>query len=162
MLEKTGVKRRPSKMKKFFYSFVNYKAWVSYDELGSNVSRMLSLVKNFCAINKRPKEIMEETYEESIARLGLSAADEEKRRKTFWWSSIIYLIFCVLFLIYFFYLLLIGRIFIALLVTIFIGIMGLSAYREHFWYFQMTKRRLGNTFKDWWNFMINNDKHNKI
>ncbi len=154
MVKKTEQTQKPGKVKRFFRSFVNYKAWVSYDELNQNVSNVVGLLKRFCSLNKNQPETIQETYQEAIIRLGLSQQEEEKRRKTFWWSSMIYLAFCLLFLGYFFYLLTIGRIWVALLVTIFIGIMGLSAYREHFWYFQMTKKQLGNHFKDWLNFVL--------
>jgi hypothetical protein len=32
--------------------------------------------------------------------------------------------------------------------------MAVFAYREHFWYFQMKTRTLGNTFQDWFSFLL--------
>jgi intracellular multiplication protein IcmV len=67
--------------------------------------------------------------------------------------SILYFIAGLLFLTYTLYMILhlhLGMI-LGLLVT---ALMMLFAYREHFWYFQMKTRKLGNTFKDWLSFVL--------
>ena len=144
-------KRRP--IRKFFKSFVNVRKWVSYDEVSVNAKNTLSMFRRLVS---RPSkdEVRVETYEEAIARLDLNPMQVLARKRNFLYSAMIYLAFALGFAVYFIYLLVNLNLVAAFLTTILIVLMSLAAYREHFWYMQMQKQKLGCTFRDWLGFVL--------
>lgn len=142
-------KSRP--IKKFFKSFVDVKKWSSYDEVSGNAKTTWSL---FRRLLHRNDNVRQETYEEAIDRLGLGQEQLAARKDNFLYSFMIYGFFSFIFFIYFVYLLFNTRLLAAFLVLILMSLMALAAYREHFWYMQMQKKKLGCTFQDWLDFIL--------
>jgi len=151
--EKKVVSQKRKPIRKFFKSFVNVKAWVSYDEIKSNTKNTWSLFQRL--IYRGPKEgVRQETYEEAVIRLGLTPEQLLSRKRNFLYSALLYEAFAVAFFIYFIYLLVNLKIIASCLTLILVVLMSVVAYREHFWYMQMQKKKLGCNFKDWVGFIL--------
>ena len=99
-----------------------------------------------------------ETFEQCLKRLGITEAQLQKRMR----SSLQIILFClglgVAIIIYAFYLWSQGMLMAGFTSLILGGLLGSYAFREHFNYFQMKKRQLGCSLKDWVKFMIGGGK----
>jgi len=143
-------KRKP--IKKFFKSFVDVKKWSSYDEVSANTKNTWGLFRRL--FSRATGEVRRETYEEAIVRLGLNEEQAIARKNNFLYSSLVYAAFALGFLIYFIYSLIHLRLLAAGLTIMLIVLMSLAAYREHFWYMQMQKKKLGCDFHEWLAFIL--------
>ena len=95
---------------------------------------------------------------DDLSKMGITEEKLQKAKKTCYKMSIFsaliaiflmfYLTFCVIKMYY------MSCIIIFLLAMVLFGL----AFRYHFWYMQVTKRRLGCTFRDWLNFLFSKDK----
>ncbi len=95
---------------------------------------------------------------DDLSKLGITEEKLQKAKKTCYkmsiFSSVIaiflifYLTFCMIKMYY------MSSIVTFLLVMVLFGL----AFRYHFWYMQVTKRRLGCTFSDWLDFLFSKDK----
>jgi intracellular multiplication protein IcmV len=147
-------KRRP--VRAFFKLFVNVRGWVSYDELSANTQTTYGLFRKFFHSSRNP--VRHETYEEAAVRLGMTEDQLAKRKETFLYSALIYWIFAFGLFAYFIYLLMHMYFLAVCFDLMLVLLLSLTAYREHFWYMQMQKRRLGCNFYDWLNFVLRRDK----
>ena len=94
---------------------------------------------------KGPKE----TFEEAIARMNLTEADLKDRQKMFLMQTFVYLGVGLCVLGYAIWLAFQGYI-TGMLVTFLVALLAFSyAFRSHFWLFQLKKRKLGCTFKEY-------------
>ncbi|CAL7959926.1 intracellular multiplication protein IcmV [Gammaproteobacteria bacterium] len=148
--EKSGL------TKKFFKSFVDVKRWSSYDEVSANTKTTINLYRRFFSRSTEP--IHQETYEQSVARLNLNETQLANRKRAFLYSALIYFAFALVFFIYFIYLLVHMHLYAACLEFILLGLVSIVAYREHFWYMQMQKKKLGCNFYDWVAFILRRAK----
>ena len=154
MLEEKEItikKRRP--IRAFFKSFVNVRKWSSYDEVSADAKMTFGLFRKFFSRNTA-RVIKQETYEESVARLHMTEEQLLQRKKVFLYSALIYGGLAFILFVYFVYLLLTKHFLATFLALILTGLMIVSAYREHFWYMQMQKRKLGCSFSDWLAFVL--------
>ncbi len=129
---------------------VNFPRWMGARQLKTNADAIIKMVKD---LQLRRPPLRQETFEEAIVRLHLSEEDIRQRMRVCLTLSIIYSCLMILFLAYTIFLILhfsLGMI-LAALVTM---LMASFVYREHFWYFQMKTRKLGNTFQDWVSFLV--------
>jgi len=91
----------------------------------------------------------EETFEEAVTRLQLTEEDIQKRKKQFLNLAISFGVFAFVVLCYTVYLFWNGHI-LAGILGVAVTIMILTqVFRYHFWHFQMKKRKLGCTLKEW-------------
>ncbi|MDF3054637.1 MAG: icmV [Gammaproteobacteria bacterium] len=134
-----------------FKPFVNIPTFLGWKELKSSYQNLSGMTK--AAITPVQKEAaVQESFEEAKARLGLSEQDLINKRKEFLKMSVFYLVMAVGLFIYLIYLLFTG-VFLGVFVAAVLVFVALAfAYREHFWYVQMSQRTLGLTFKDWRNY----------
>lgn len=132
--------------------FINPKGWLSYDEVKNNAKTVFGLFRRFFTPIKT--EQRSETYEQALVRFGLNEQQAEAKKKKFLYSAIVYLIFGILFLAYFLYLLYHAKFLASFMAFILMVLMVLSFYREHFWYMQMKKKKLGCGFGDWVAFIL--------
>ncbi|EKE01722.1 MAG: IcmV [uncultured bacterium] len=144
-------KRGP--IKKLFKSFVDVKKWMSYDEVVTNTKTTIGLFRRLISYSK-PEAIRHETYEEAVARLGMTEAQLLNRKKAFLYSALVYGAFALVLFIYLIYLLVNAYFFAAFFDLILACLLFLTAYLEHFWYMQMQKKKLGCGFQDWLNFIL--------
>jgi|688.fasta_scaffold488095_2 intracellular multiplication protein IcmV len=135
---------------KLIKPFVNFPRWMNLAQLWANGRAIVKSIRDL-KVHRPP--VRKESFEEAIARLQLSEEDVKARQKNCLILSILYASFALLFLIYTVYLIIHGSLgmIIGLLIT---SLMTTFAYREHFWYFQLKTRTLGNTFRDWVSFLL--------
>jgi hypothetical protein len=96
---------------------------------------------------------------DDLSKLGITEEKLQKAKKTCYKMSIfsliigifliLYLTLCIIKMYY------MSCIIIFLLAMVLFGL----AFRYHFWYMQVTKRRLGCTFGDWVNFLFSKDSN---
>jgi intracellular multiplication protein IcmV len=147
-------KRRP--IKRFFKSFVDVKTWVSYDEVAANAKNTIGLFRRLTS--RGTEEVRHETYEEALVRMNLTPEQVVARKNNFLYSAMIYGAFALGFFLYFSYLLINLHILASFLALIPTVLMLLTAYREHFWYMQMQKKKLGCSFHEWLDFVLGRKK----
>lgn len=136
---------------------VNVKGWISWDSIKNNGKTVASLVSNLKVPDGKPTEVRS-TFEALVKRDGLSEQDLQARRK----SHIYVALGCVfLGLIGFVWtiLLFMKLMFLSALVALSLtSLMFAYAFREHFYSFQIKKRSLDCTFKEWFSGFFSNKK----
>lgn len=151
-----NIKNEPPKKGKvgrFFKSFVDVKTWVSYDEVKTNTKSIYSLFARF--FSKRPDRTgYQETFEEAVIRLNLTEKQIDDRKRIFLYSALIYLFVSLALIAYAVYLMTRILIVPAIFTLILTAFIMALAYREHLWYMQMSKRKLGCNFKEWLEFVL--------
>lgn len=149
---KEASTRKSKPVRSFFKSFVDVKRWSSYDEVSAHTKTTVGLFRRL--FSRSIKEVRHETYEEAIARLGLTPEQVIAKKKSLLQQAIIYGIFTLAFFVYFFYLLINIKLVAAGMMLILVVLMALSTYQEHFWYMQMHKKKLGCNFAEWLDFVL--------
>jgi intracellular multiplication protein IcmV len=137
-----------------FKPLVNAKKWMGLPQLIVNAQAIL---RTFNDMKVRRPAVRKETFEEAVARQNLSEDDIKNRMRNCLTLAIIYYLAGLLFLVYTTYMIVhlqLGTV-LGLLITI---LMAVFAYREHFWYFQLKTRTLGNSFRDWLTFLFRGRK----
>jgi len=136
------VRKKPG----FFRRLFNVKAWISYEQILS-FARSIKEVFNTLTGKKVSKQ--KETFDEAVQRLKLSEKDITEKTEQFLLMARLYFFSSLALFFYALYLLFnlhILATIVSLVLTVFLAV---SAWREHFWYMQMTKRQLGCTLNDW-------------
>ena len=131
--------------KGFFRSMVDFSTWMGTDSIKANgqaIGTIFERVRNYTPSGRV------ETFDEAMKRLGLDEEALNKRKRQCLLSGWLFVAFSLSLFVYSFSLLLHDHLvsfFIAFLLAL---IAGLTAYREGFWYYQMTKRKLGCSHKE--------------
>jgi len=99
----------------------------------------------------KKKEVLSETFEEAMQRLQLTEEDLVKRRQALWIQSMVILGLGLLMIAYCFFSLYQATFVSAWLSFLFSVLLFAYAFRAHFWYYQLSKRKLGCTFSEWFN-----------
>ena len=135
--------------------FVNFPAWLGWKQIAVTGRQIYSLAKDLTQKNKK-EAMLQETFAQAMQRLNLTDVDVAKNCRTHLNLAIFYLICAVALFIYTIYLFGWHDYLIAPVVSLVLTILMLAfAYREHFWYFQMKKHKLGCSFKEWKAFILN-------
>lgn len=116
------------------------------------VSFNKNLAKNARGIFKPQQAKRQETFEEAASRLKLTEVDIQRRMREFLHLAIGFAALALLVLAYTVYLFWCGDIAAGMLGSLVTLITLTQVFRYHFWYFQMKKRKLGCTFKEWLKF----------
>ena len=127
---------------------VNVPQWMGLGELKHHGLNIYNVVRS--AFTPQQAE-HRESFEEAVARMGLSEQDLVTRQKYFFWMSLCYLAVALALLCYVGYLVWHHH-FIAALLSSLLTILALALmYRESFYAMQMKRKKLGCTFRDWLN-----------
>lgn len=138
----------------FFGVFFNVKQWISVDDILMH-SRELKRAFNALYAPADKKAGTPESFEALIQRLKATPADIEKRKVSLLLSVAIYLTFSLGLFVYMGYLIAIhGHLFAVIMTFILATLMLVYAFREHFFYMQICKRKLGGNLRDWVNFIL--------
>lgn len=130
--------------------FVNFPRWMNLGQLRDDGRAILKSIQDL-KVHRPP--VRKETFDEAMTRLHLTEDDIQKRIKNCLLLSILYYSCALIFLIYTIYMVVHGHLglIIGFLIT---ALMLVFAYREHFWYFQLKTRTLGNTFHNWLSYIF--------
>lgn len=137
--------------KKGLFSGLNLKRWVGFNQIQDNGRVIGELFETVIKNPSQQETTRKESFEECMRRLNMTEEDLQKRIKH--GKKII--LFCFLgiaaTLVYLFYLLTNGR-YIPSFVSFTLSLLFLAyAFREHFNIYQMRQRRLGCSFKEYFN-----------
>lgn len=134
---------------KVFKPLVNFPLWLGWKQISSS-TKDIKETAEFIFNKSDPKEKKKETFEQAVYRLRLDEKDIHRRAMNFLRLAIFYLVFSFVLFIYAIYLFLETSHLLAVAMTFALSIVLLAyAYREHFWYFQLKKRKFGCTLKEW-------------
>lgn len=130
---------------------VNIPKWMSAKQLSSDAAYIADVAKKLAT---PPTAKHKETFEEALIRLKLSEADIQKRYHEFKRLALVFLTVFILLMGYMSYLLfnfLSGPVSWRALLLCFIVclIAFIQVVRFHFWMYQIKKRRLGCSFKEY-------------
>lgn len=133
---------------RFFTKAFNFRAWLNYDNVKEMVLSFFDIVSKLF-IPETPKKV--ESFEKAIQRLSLSEEAIEQQKRGFYRLSILMSVITFLLLSYTaFHIYYLN--YNAIILSFVVMLIALSlAFRYHFWYFQLKKRKLGCTFKEWLN-----------
>lgn len=146
-MAKTRKRKRRGVIKTVF----NPRGWMSYDDVKESGREVKDLVKDVTDVRKPGRK---ETFEQAMKRMKLSEEDIQVRMKQLLLSSRIYCGAAVLVLFYSLFTLFYAGNFWTFLMAAIISVLGFAlAFRDSFYYFQMKRRKLGCTVKEWIQFI---------
>jgi intracellular multiplication protein IcmV len=124
---------------------------LGYDSIKKSAQGIKSMAGELTTAQKAQRK---ETFEEALVRLNLTEEDIEKRRQEFQKLFRIFSIFGVGLLCYLVYAIF-SKAIIASLGTVGILLFVIAQlFRYDFWLFQIREKRLGCTFKEWFNDLV--------
>lgn len=131
----------------------NVRQWLGLDNLKKDAKKLKNMMADVL-IPPKSDSIRVETFEESLERLNLTEADVQKRIRTCVWTiaflvTIIFVLMCYAF--YLWHQHLHRGVFLCAILML---LLGSFTFREHFYYFQMKKRRLGCSVLEWVKFVF--------
>lgn len=122
--------------------------WISWDYLNETADRFKILLSDIVIPKKATTS---ETFDEALNRLDLNEADLLSRKKEFTRLFYFFLVLAVAIILYGLYVAFSGSL-AASIIAFCLAIYCLTqAFRFHFWLFQLKNRKLGCTFKEWFN-----------
>lgn len=130
----------------------NIRSWMDWSAISQNAKVVSGLASNVAAgANKKPRN---ETFDAAVQRLQLTEADINNRMTALYRVALFAAVLGLGGFGWTIFLLLKGM-FLSSLVALSLGaLMFIYAFREHFHYFQMKKRRLDCTVKEWFLYLI--------
>lgn len=133
-------------------TFINPSAWIDYNYLKYQNKTLWAVLKTIFA---KPQPTEGETFEQAMKRLNLTAADVKSTASQYRRYAFFFLIIGLLVFYYAFYLLFMHH----TITSWFLGLAASSlffaqAFKYDFWAFQMRRRKLGVTFKEWKHFVL--------
>ena len=133
-------------IKKVVKPLVDVPTWMGTSTIKDNWRLIRSTYKDIFT----PREVKNtETFAEAMARMNLTEADLKARLKEYTILLSVYLIFAIGIISYGVFLLIEGG-FLGFIIAFSLGYFSLAqAFRSHFWIFQIKRRKLGCTFKEW-------------
>lgn len=139
-------KRSGSRTGKIVSRLINIRAWADWDRVKAYTEYLVNGVSRMVS----PSEAKSgESFKAAQIQYNLSDAELLTKQKALWRLSVFMLIMAVGLFIYLIYQLILGN-FLAAFVSFFVVLIALAlAFRYHFWYFQIKNRKLGCTFKEW-------------
>ena len=129
--------------------------WIGYEYLKESFHKTGQIGKD---LFKPEQATRQETYEEALARMGLTAEDIRKREKEFWGMLIFYSVLMFAIMGYALYLAFQGALLATLMSFSLSFYCASQCFRYHFWLFQIKHRRLGCTLKEWFNSSMNDEE----
>jgi len=125
----------------------NVKQWADWDRTKASTLYLANGIKKYL-VPQRAKAT--ESFATAVKRLNLSDTELLKRQHGLLRSCLIMLVFAFFMFFYSMYLLYTLKI-KAFCLSFVVMMLALTfAFRYHFWYFQMKKRKLGCSFKEWY------------
>lgn len=138
--------------KKVVGQLVNFKVtdWFNTENHKSNIMYIVNTSKNLFL--PAAKTSYQETFEQAMARLQLTEQDIADRKKEFLRLFIISLAITIGLFSYTMFITITYKNLYSFILGAGVTILGLAkTFRYHFWLTQVTKKKLGLTFKDWLN-----------
>lgn len=128
-------------------TFINPRGWLGYDSLKDQNRTLWDIVKD---LFRPASPERQESFDAAVQRFNLTEADLDEAKKNFLFFAIIFSVLAVFSLFLGFYVLIWHETFAGLILSFAtFALFAAQAFKYHFWYFQITQRKLGCTFNDW-------------
>lgn len=139
-------KQSESKIVRLISRILNVRSWFDWERMKSFT---LYLVNGFKQLFVPQQNIESESFKEATKQLDIDDATLLSKEKALFRLSLLMLLIAGLILGYAGYQLFYGS-YKAVIVSFIVMLIALTlAFRYHFWYFQIKKRKLGCTFDEW-------------
>lgn len=149
------AKDRKTKKRRLLRNVFNPRGWSGYDNVKQSGQQVADMFKDITTTRGPTRK---ESFAQAMKRLQLSDEDIAKKMMWLYRSSWIYFIFATLVVIYAFIALFTVNV-VTFAVSGVIAVLGYTlAFRDSFFYFQMKRRKLGLTFKEWVAFILRQDQ----
>jgi intracellular multiplication protein IcmV len=133
----------------------NVKSWIDFERIKSFTLYLTNGAKTMFVPQKK---VAGESFEEAIAKFKVSEEDLYKKQTALYRLSLLMSGAALFIFAYAVYHIFYGN-FKAALVSLVLTLLALVfAFRYHFWYFQIKKRKLGCTIKEWYKEGLMSDK----
>ncbi len=129
-----------------FVFYIRPKKWIGWDSLKKSTLDTVDLVKATYTLKKDRRV---ETFNQAISRHQLEEADIQQIKKRFYIFSIFFLVMALALVIYAIDSFVKGGFTTGIVTLCLSTFVTAQSFRYHFWYFQICKRKLGCTFRDW-------------
>ena len=139
-------KEKPSASRRVVRSFFNPRAWTSYDTMRDISQYLFDGFSRLFVLKKRGQT---EELDEVMRKLSLNEKDIAERKKVFFRMTLLMGLISLLVFFYTMYHLLYANYHAVLLGSVVCFLSLALTFRYHFWYFQLRRRKLGCTFKEW-------------
>lgn len=135
-------------IKKTVKPFVDIPAWMGFGFIKDSARN----IKNMIIASFVPQQTeTKESFDEAIARQRLTDADVARRKREFGILAFLMFLVVIAAFCYFIFLIINGHWKGALVCFGVVLLAASLAFRYHFWRFQLEKRRLGCSFREWFN-----------
>lgn len=134
----------------YFRPLVDFSSWMGLKSLRESGA---GIAKSFSDLRQIQAPTRQETFAEAMVRLELDEDSLSKRRRQCLLSGWLYLSLSSALFLYSIYLLIHVHLVSTMVAIVLTAFLGVSAYREAFWYYQMTVRKLGCTFNEFFAFI---------
>lgn len=150
-MKKQRFKRSKRFFGSIFSSVFNFRLWLSLDYLKQNTAALKEQASHVFV----PKVgNVHEDFDNVMQRFKLTEAQLKSRAQGLLLLSILMILLALAILVYSIYQFFVGTIFTGLTSIVFVVLALTLAFRYHFWYFQIKQRKLGGTWKDWLNYLL--------
>lgn len=143
-----------AKKKGIIRSTFQFSRWMGLNEIKYNAQNIRGLFRD---LSKRERPEFNETFEDAMTRLKLSDSDISGRALYFLKLTIFYIFLTICILGYAIYLYTLGDNIGAFMCIPIISVLLSFSFKEHFWYTQLKYRKLGLSFKDWFDYLLKGD-----
>jgi intracellular multiplication protein IcmV len=140
-------KKSSSRFGGVFKRIINIRMWADWDRVKSSTSY---LVYGIAKLFTPQKKEASETFDGAMKRLHISEAAMHARQNALLRLSQWMIVFAFFVLCYSGYQVFYGSIKAAIVSLVVMMIALVLAFRYHFWYFQIKKRKLGCTVEEWY------------
>jgi intracellular multiplication protein IcmV len=139
-------KKSGSRIGRVFSRIFNIRTWFDWDRIKSFTLALRNGIKSLFIPQKSDRV---ESFDSAITKLKLTDAELLLKQNALYRLSIVMTLAAFLILVYTGYQLFYGS-YKAVLVSFVVMMIALVlAFRYHFWYFQIKRRKLGCTFEEW-------------
>lgn len=129
-------------------TFFNPTSWMAYNSLRAYTRNLYDVLRSL--FTAPPAPIQTETFEQAMNRMGLTEEAIRETAQTYYWYAMFFATLGVLLVLFAFYLLFHHATFSGWLLALASSALFFAqAFRFHFWYFQIQRRKLGCTFAEW-------------
>lgn len=154
-------RQKQSKTVRVLSNMFNFRLWFDYDRLKAFNQYILEVFKKvFIPTQIKPKN-SKASFKEAVGKMHLTEEGLISRSKALFRLAILMSTIGFALLVYAVYHLIEGN-YQASVVSLVVAMIGfVLAFRYHFWYFQIKERKLGCSFKEWYQQGFLGKKHEK-
>lgn len=154
--QKAAVKKAGGAFAWTFKPFVNVTGWLGFNTIRANFR---GIKRDISVLTAVPPVGEAETFEDAQRRLRLSEGALKRKARDFGRLAAIFALLGVIILFYAMYLGWQGDIFAFALTLAVSALAFANAFRYHFWLFQIKSRKLGCTWREWYDSSFKGEKH---